>query len=454
MPYSRFIQMGLPLNDEESFALLRKIAPVSIIIMGHEFKQLDELQSMIKRINNLYKKEIGIREPLIAIDQEGGNVARLRQIDYSPGNYALGYFNDPKITRYFGRRTGYELRRLGFHWDLAPVLDVLGNYENYIVMERSFSHDPHIVSVHGSEFIKGLQEYGISATAKHFPGHGQVIKDSHVELPVDNREFDSVKNTLYPFKRAIEEGVKSIMMSHVLVKALDSELPVSLSSKWYAFLRKEMGYDGLIVTDSLDMKAISKNFSPFEIARNAYNAGADILECVDPLLASEISENMTKFENKDSDRLRRIDALYMEPSIYVEPPTEISTSFSFNSPIWKRRVIFDQNMPVAIKNFLTAKHSEDFVDKLISRLNLMHIKAEKYHEGFAGDQVIFIAKNMHLNGKFREINSICNSKRCVVVGTGIPIDYPTLNEGIGYIASMGEKYENILSSVFKIFNLF
>ena len=152
------------------------------------------------------------------------------------------------------------MNEIGIRWNRAPVLDTLTNKENFSILERSLSEYVDNVSRNGSSFIMGLQDFGVSATAKHFPGIGSVFEDPHEKLPRDLRNIHSIWNTMKPFIDAINIGVKSIMVSHVLVKEIDQDFPISLSQKSYNLIRKELGYDGILITDSLDMKAISTKY--------------------------------------------------------------------------------------------------------------------------------------------------------------------------------------------------
>ena len=208
--------------------------------------------------------EKGIAPPVFAIDQEGGNVVRIPWLNYNPSNYFLGQVNNEKLTNYVGLVTGSDLYRLGIRWNLAPVLDILNNY-NQVLLERSFGEDVETVAVNGAAYISGLQNQGVAATAKHFPGHGGVLEDSHQTLPRDKRSMNALLNDAFPFKAAIKAGVRAVMLSHVLYEGLDPDNPATLSQKAYDLLRKTFQFNGLVITDSVDMKAVSQNYSTTEI---------------------------------------------------------------------------------------------------------------------------------------------------------------------------------------------
>lgn len=450
MESGRFMQIGLYQDDlDKSRKILEKIKPVSVIIMGREFSSLRELEELIKWIKSLYIKEFKIREPLIAVDQEGGNVARVREINYPPGNFALGYRNDEHFSYYSGAITGDELHKLGFHWDLAPVLDVLSNKENASVLERSFGEYVEKVSRNGIAFIRGLQDFGISATAKHFPGNGSVIDDPHEKLPRDRRSMDSVLNTMLPFRQAVDAGVKSIMVSHVSFDAIDPERPASLSVEVYKIVRKDLKFGGLVITDSLDMGAVIRNFSPAEIVKNAFT-GADVLECVNPDLADEIHQHLVNVQSDNSSREERVNSLYIQRSAAYAPPPELMKSISFTFPRWVRRLLLDPGREIHIHYTGSTVYMTGIVENVKRRLEELGIKVNEFREDMVGEQIIIIGKNLHLNGKYVYVNKICRNNSCVFIGTGIPYDSEMLESNIGYIASMGEKYENILSSIYAI----
>lgn len=222
---------------------------------------------------------------IISIDQEGGRVTRLRQArGYTewPSHMALGATGDPENARLVAEALGRELLAVGINMDLAPVLDVNSNPRNPVIGTRSFGSDPHRVAAFGVAFIAGLQDVGVMAVGKHFPGHGDTGIDSHVSLPVvahDRRRLEAVE--FLPFRAAIEAGVAGIMSAHATFPAVDPTpgLPATLSQRvMTGLLRDEMGYDGLLLTDSLEMGALARSGYPVPAAAVAsLAAGADLL---------------------------------------------------------------------------------------------------------------------------------------------------------------------------------
>jgi beta-N-acetylhexosaminidase len=218
--------------------------------------------------------------PLIGIDQEGGRVSRLPLPGMVfPGNMALGLIDAPELTRTVMRTIGEQLAALGIDVDFAPSVDVNHNPRNPIIGVRSFGDDPERVTRHGLAAVAGFRDAGLLPVVKHFPGHGDTGEDSHLELPtlrIDRARLDQVE--LPPFVAAIRAGAPAVMSTHILFPALDPELPSTLSPRILTgLLREELGFDGLVVTDCLEMKGIADHWGPEEAAVLALEAGVDML---------------------------------------------------------------------------------------------------------------------------------------------------------------------------------
>jgi beta-N-acetylhexosaminidase len=217
---------------------------------------------------------------LVAIDEEGGDVTRLEASNGSsyPGSAALGAVDDVELTERVAEAMGADLAAVGVNLDFAPVADVNTNPGNPIIGIRSFGTDPDLVARHVAAFVRGLQSTGVAACAKHFPGHGDTSTDSHLELPTVavGRETLVVRE-LVPFRAAIDAGVQSIMTAHILLPALD-EVPATTSRAVLTdLLRSELGFEGMVMTDALEMRAISATVGVEEGAVRALQAGADAL---------------------------------------------------------------------------------------------------------------------------------------------------------------------------------
>lgn len=227
---------------------------------------------------------------LVAIDQEGGYVTRLSQGTSTAGNMALGALGDEKSARESAEIIGEELKALGFSVDFAPSLDVNCNPLNPIINVRSFGESPSEVSRLGLAFMSGLSGAGIVPAVKHFPGHGDTTTDSHSELPLVGKSYDEIEKTeLPPFQAAIDAGAKMIMTAHIQYPALDDTkavsaltgesitIPATLSRKIITeLLREKMGFDGVVITDAMDMDAIAAHFGVGEAMIRAFTAGVDI----------------------------------------------------------------------------------------------------------------------------------------------------------------------------------
>jgi beta-N-acetylhexosaminidase len=215
-------------------------------------------------------------ELLISIDEEGGDVTRLEAEHGSsyPGNLALGFVDDVELTEEVASAIAGELARAGVNLNLAPVADANTNPRNPVIGVRSFGSDPELVARHVAAFVAGTQRQGVAACAKHFPGHGDTAADSHRELPVVAGDLDSA---LLPFRAAADAGVQAVMTGHLLVPALDDAAATISRPILSGLLRAELGFDGLVITDALEMKGISGTLGVPEAAVRALVAGADAL---------------------------------------------------------------------------------------------------------------------------------------------------------------------------------
>jgi beta-N-acetylhexosaminidase len=224
---------------------------------------------------------------LLGVDQEGGPVARLRMgATHFPSAMAFGAARSEALAASAAGITARELRALGLHMNMAPDLDVNNNPANPVIGVRSYGEDPRLVARLGTASIRAMQASGVLATAKHFPGHGDTSQDSHVTLPLvphTRARIEAVE--LVPFRAAIRVGVGAVMTAHVVFQALDPERPATLSPAVLGFLRSELGFPGLIVTDSMGMRAITDRISPGDAAVQAVIAGADLILALGPITA-------------------------------------------------------------------------------------------------------------------------------------------------------------------------
>ncbi|MFJ2034015.1 glycoside hydrolase family 3 protein [Streptosporangium sp. NPDC087985] len=220
---------------------------------------------------------------VVAVDEEGGAVTRLEASTGSswPGNRALGVADDIGRTERVAREIGLLLAAADITLDYAPVVDVNANPANPVIGIRSFGPDPELVSRHGTAWITGLQSTGVAACAKHFPGHGDTVTDSHHALPTVHASPELLRERdLPPFRAAVRAGVQAVMCGHLLVPSLDPDNPATLSRRILTgLLREELGFGGLLVTDAIEMRAVAALHPPGEIAVRALAAGVDAI-CV------------------------------------------------------------------------------------------------------------------------------------------------------------------------------
>ncbi|MEU9334307.1 glycoside hydrolase family 3 protein [Streptomyces sp. NPDC048290] len=227
---------------------------------------------------------------LVAIDEEGGDVTRLevRTGSSFPGNHALGAVDDTDLTRDVAYELGRRLAECGVNFNWAPSADVNSNADNPVIGVRSFGADPALVARHTAAYVQGLQAAGVAACVKHFPGHGDTAVDSHHAMPRIDVDADVLAaRDLAPFRAGIAAGSLAVMSAHILVPALDPDRPATLSSGILTgLLRRELGHDGLIVTDGMEMQAISATYGIERGSVLALAAGADAI-CVGGGLADD-----------------------------------------------------------------------------------------------------------------------------------------------------------------------
>lgn len=252
----------------------------NVIYMGYNVSDYNEISNLSDSIQELMVANNKI-PAFISIDQEGGRVARLTKGGtHFISNMAMGATGDYQNTYLEGKAIGFELRNYGINVDFAPVLDVNNNPENPIIGIRSYSDNPLLVSLYGKNMFLGLKESNVMGCAKHFPGHGNTSVDSHYGLPTITSSRDELYQTeLAPFISAACNGIDAIMTTHIIFSSIDQEYPATLSEKVLTnLLRDEIGYDGLIITDGMEMNAVSKYFGDYDkTAVLAVKAGADIL---------------------------------------------------------------------------------------------------------------------------------------------------------------------------------
>jgi beta-N-acetylhexosaminidase len=260
--------------SRETVALFKETSATGVLLLARNIDTPAQTKAYIAEL----EQRLG-RPLLIAVDHEGGWVLRFKSgVTAFPGNAALGRAGAPKLAYAVGRQMARELAPLGIRMNLAPVLDVATKDYNPGIGIRSFGGDPALVGRLGAAFIRGLQESGVSACAKHFPGKGAATVDAHVDLPtIKLPKAAFLRGHLAPFDDAVRAGVDAVMTSHVRFPAFDSNLATFSRKIVRDVLRGRLGYDGLVVSDDLCMGAITKRWPVAEATLKCLDAGHDVL---------------------------------------------------------------------------------------------------------------------------------------------------------------------------------
>lgn len=303
--------------DDDTRRLVAEIQPAGFVIFGRNVAEPAQVLELNRELMSLVDDH---RPALISVDQEGGRVARVRSpATEFPPMRTLGRADDLVLTEQVGRAMARELRAMGFHLDFAPVGDVDSNPDNPVIGDRSFGRDPAAVSRQVAAYIRGMQGEHVIACIKHFPGHGDTDLDSHKALPVVDRPIDALRaQELPPFRAAIQAGVGTVMTSHVMFPAWDTEWPATLSPRILRpLLRRELSFDGVVFSDDMDMKAVADRWSIEVQVRQATEAGVDVLLCCNEPVRQvatfealvQLQETSKAHEGAFVDSMRRLNAL-------------------------------------------------------------------------------------------------------------------------------------------------
>lgn len=314
----------------------------------------------------------------ISTDQEGGYITRLRVGTEMPGNMALGAARDPELAKLTGDIHGSELSALGFNMNFGPVADINNNQNNPVIGVRAYSDRKALTEILSAAYIRGIHQHGIITALKHFPGHGNVSADSHVALPVVTSDEKSWRQTeLPPFTYALQHGADAVMTAHIIVPALDDTkiitrdgseagTPATLSKPILTgILRDELHFQGLIITDAMDMKAITDNFNLNFAVERALTAGADII--------------LMPVKMWDEDAVKRLDNLYR----YLDEQAQ-------KNPELQQRI--DESAKRVVLMKLNKAISGSAADPLIAQ----HIVASEQHknqENYVSEQAVTVIKN-------------------------------------------------------------
>ncbi|QPJ66760.1 MAG: beta-N-acetylhexosaminidase [Candidatus Nitrohelix vancouverensis] len=291
---------GTSLNREiEEWIVDRKIG--GLILFERNYENPAQLHALTNAIQNLARSS-GAADVLISVDQEGGRVSRLgAPFTAFPSPCCLGAARSEPLARRFGAALATELLATGVNMVYAPVLDVNSNPDNPIIGKRAFSDSPEWAGRLATAFAAGVREAGVVPVGKHFPGHGDTDRDSHLELPGVDRPADSLEQVeLPPFAMAIRDGLEAIMPAHVTYSAWDASGPATFSSYILQdILRGQLGFEGVVISDDLEMKAIEDHYSSELVPEYGVAAGIDqFLICHNPdkirLFQEKLAEGMDK----------------------------------------------------------------------------------------------------------------------------------------------------------------
>ena len=311
-------------------ALVREIQPAGFILFARNVVEPAQVLELNRELTSLIDVS---RPPILSVDQEGGRVQRIREpaTRWPPmrhvGNASAE--GQPDLTAEVSRVLALELRAMGFNLNFAPVADVDSNPNNPVIGDRSFGRDPKQVAREMTAFIRAHQAAGIVACAKHFPGHGDTSVDSHLDLPIVEREEPDLRQTeLVPFRASVAAGVGSVMTAHVVYPAWDPDNPATMSPAIQRdILRGELGFNGLLFSDDLDMKAVRGRYDIEEQLSRSTEATVDVFLCCNTIdLQWEAYQALVKgqedhpdFQRNTSDSVARVQAL-RDRFFHSQPP--------------------------------------------------------------------------------------------------------------------------------------
>lgn len=265
-------------DSEKRFIVENNIS--GVVLFARNLSTPEQIRDLCAEIQFLRHKTVSKAPLFIGIDMEGGRVHRLKTpFTQWPPLKTVGDLDAPTAAFHFAYRMGLEMMAVGINLDFAPCVDVYTNPLNTVIGDRAVSSDPRQVEKMASALVRGYIKSGIISCAKHFPGHGHTIIDSHEELPIEETDLKRLHEVeLVPFKKALRSRVDMVMTAHILFKSVDKDWPATLSEFFLKkMLRDELKYKGLIITDDLDMKAMAKHYDTGFIPVRALQAGAELL---------------------------------------------------------------------------------------------------------------------------------------------------------------------------------
>lgn len=363
-----------PVIPDEFARLIRDYKVGNIILFRRNVHSREQLARLCGDLRRLVLDETG-HPPFITIDEECGSVSRLGHIaGETPSAMAIGATGDPENARTIGRIIGERLRAVGVNLNLAPVLDCFTNQDNTVCGNRCFSSDPREVARFGPAYVAGLHESGILACGKHFPGHGDTAVDSHLALPTILKSVEALHETeLVPFTAAIRAGIDAIMTAHIVFPAMDPDGPATVSRRILTgLLREEIGFQGLILSDAIEMKAVLNLFGVSDGTLRALNAGVDIAF-------------ICHSAQQASDAMDYLEAAYAEGRLSDE---NIETAY--------RRILAHKARlpePAAVLDRFSAPDQQEAADRIMTAsIRLLHAPQDRPLPPIGPDTVIFGTK--------------------------------------------------------------
>lgn len=346
-----------------------------VLLFARNIHDRPQLHQLMKDL-----RELG--DPLVAVDQEGGLVDRVRFPDtvLTPGPMALAATGDPDLTREAHAIMGQQLADMGFHLDFAPCLDINSNPDNPIIGVRSFGDSPQLVAAHGRAACEGLRQGGVAATVKHFPGHGDCHLDTHLALPTLKITLEQLlQRELVPFQQCLEAGAEACMTAHIVFGSLDSR-PATLSAPILTgLLRHQMGYQGVVFTDSMEMQALADHYGTGEACVLALEAGADMIiarsgyalqvESVEAIVAALESGRLDPQALQES--LHRLQHLRLR--LHGVHPTHPPASYALPAAPVDARPLLDHNPRFADQEHRMRMIVEKTITVVRNRENLLPI---------------------------------------------------------------------------------
>ncbi|OUM63687.1 glycoside hydrolase family 3 protein [Piromyces sp. E2] len=480
-----------PILTDEIRTLIQDYKFGNFILFSRNIVNLEQLITLNRDIHQEVIKSVGVM-PFIAIDQEGGMVIRIKNKETSyPGSMTLAATNVENANK-VGHLMGKHLMALGINMNMAPSMDINNNPKNPVIGIRSYSDNPDTVSKYGVSLIKGIQEEGVIATAKHFPGHGDVEIDSHLGLPILPFDKERLYNIeLKPFKEAINNGVKSIMCAHIIYKNIDSTNPATLSKSILKdILRHELHYHELIVSDCMEMKAISEGITTPAGVVKGIAAGIDLAcichtkerqinsmkmlkQAIDDHLISieDINEKVERILQKKNEVFSVMDKLFFKNNNTLNL-FKNNYSSVINQKIVDDSLTFVRGKKLELKGEILLYSCEakalNMAEEIINSINIIDlvrkeipiIHTQEYsinsysnsliEKSSEYDTVIFISYNAFINlSQAKMINELNN--RCTnfyVISIRNPYDYLSLDKNINYY-TLYEYTPNSIRTVIK-----